>query len=112
MSNEWTAKLLREFLVTQVIRRVVAPWASPPKERAARGGLVASQLVGLVMARYVLRLEPLASATPECARRRDRAHRAALSHRRRAFPGVRRSARQAGELAALRDQPAVESQIR
>jgi hypothetical protein len=33
--------------------------------RAARASLVASQIMGLVMARYVLRLEPLASASPE-----------------------------------------------
>ena len=36
-----------------------------PDERAARAALVASQLIGLVMARYVLQLEPLASASPE-----------------------------------------------
>jgi hypothetical protein len=33
--------------------------------RAARASLVATQIIGLVMARYVLRLEPLASASPE-----------------------------------------------
>ena len=36
-----------------------------PDERAARASLVASQLIGVVMSRYVLRLEPLASASPE-----------------------------------------------
>ena len=73
VGNEWTAKLLREFLVTKVLRRVVATLGFDPDERAARAALVASQLIGLVMARYVLRLEPLASASPECAGRRDRA---------------------------------------
>jgi AcrR family transcriptional regulator len=65
VSNEWTATLLREFLVSQVLRKVVSTLGFDPDVRAARASLVASQLVGLVMARYVLRLEPLASATPE-----------------------------------------------
>ena len=62
VANEWSARLLAEFLATRVLRRVVATLEVPAAEREARGALVASQLVGLVMARYVLRLEPLASA--------------------------------------------------
>ena len=65
VGNEWTAKLLREFLVTQVLRRVVGTLDMPVREREIRGSLAASQLIGLVMARYVLKLEPLASASPE-----------------------------------------------
>jgi AcrR family transcriptional regulator len=65
VSNEWTAKLLREFLVSQILRRVVGTLGLPTAEREARGSLAASQLIGLVMARYVLKVEPLASATPE-----------------------------------------------
>jgi AcrR family transcriptional regulator len=65
VGNEWTAKLLREFLVSKVLRRVVATLGFDPDERAARASLVASQLIGMVMVRYVLRLEPLASASPE-----------------------------------------------
>lgn len=65
VANEWTARLLREFLVTRVIRRVVGTLDVPPEEREARGSLVASQLVGLIMTRYVLRLEPMASAPAE-----------------------------------------------
>jgi AcrR family transcriptional regulator len=65
VGNEWGAKLLREFLVTQVLRRVVGTLDLPPEEAEVRGALVASQLVGLVMGRYVLRIEPLASATPD-----------------------------------------------
>ena len=61
--NEWSARLLREFLVSRVMRRVVATLDVPPAEREARGALVASQLAGLVMARYVLRIEPLATAS-------------------------------------------------
>jgi AcrR family transcriptional regulator len=65
VGNEWTARLLREFLVSQVLRRVVGTLDMPVREREIRGSLAASQLIGLVMARYVLRLEPLASASPE-----------------------------------------------
>jgi AcrR family transcriptional regulator len=65
VGNEWTAKLLREFLVSQVLRRVVGTLDLSPAEREARGGLVASQLIGLVMARYVVKVEPLASASPD-----------------------------------------------
>jgi AcrR family transcriptional regulator len=65
VSNEWTAKLLREFLVAQVLRRVVGTLGLPPAEAEARGSLVASQLIGVVMARYVLQVQPLASASPE-----------------------------------------------
>jgi AcrR family transcriptional regulator len=65
VGNEWTAKLLREFLVSQVLRRVLSTLDLPPKEREARGALVGSQLIGVVMARYVLKLEPLASASHE-----------------------------------------------
>ena len=36
-----------------------------PAEAPLRGALAASQMIGLVMIRYVLKLEPLASADPE-----------------------------------------------
>jgi AcrR family transcriptional regulator len=65
VGSEWTAKLLREFLVARVLRRVVGTLGVPQEEADARGALVGSQLVGLVMARYVLRLEPIASASRE-----------------------------------------------
>ncbi|MGY1649866.1 TetR/AcrR family transcriptional regulator [Geodermatophilus sp. SYSU D01119] len=65
VGNEWTARLLREFLVSQVLRRVVGTLDLPPAEAEARGALTASQLIGVVMARYVLRVEPLASASAE-----------------------------------------------
>jgi len=64
VGNEWTAKLLREFLVSQVLRRVMGTLDLSPAEREARGALVASQLIGLVMGRYVLKVEPLATASP------------------------------------------------
>lgn len=64
MSNDWTARLLREFLVTQVLRRVLDQLDVDPAQRALRGGLVATQLAGLAMMRYVLRLDAVATAEP------------------------------------------------
>ncbi|MCP3786255.1 TetR family transcriptional regulator [Micromonospora sp. A3M-1-15] len=65
MSNQWTARMLREFLVTQVLRRVVEQLDLDPAEVPLRGALVASQIAGLAMMRYVIRLEPVASASPD-----------------------------------------------
>ncbi|WBB67316.1 TetR family transcriptional regulator [Micromonospora sp. WMMD812] len=65
VSNEWTARLLREFLTTQVLRRVLDHLDVDPAELPLRGSLVASQLIGLAMMRHVIRLEPVASAAPE-----------------------------------------------
>ncbi len=66
VNHEWSARLLREFVLTKVVRRVVGSFDDMPvEEREARGALVASQVIGMVMARYVLKLEPLASASPE-----------------------------------------------
>ncbi|TDB76081.1 TetR family transcriptional regulator [Micromonospora sp. KC723] len=65
VANEWTARLLREFLVTQVLRRVLDQLAVDPAELPLRGSLVATQMIGLAMMRYVIRLEPVASADPE-----------------------------------------------
>ncbi|MEV0426701.1 TetR family transcriptional regulator [Micromonospora sp. NPDC050495] len=62
MSNQWTARLLREFLVTQILRRVVDQLDLDPAEVPLRGALVATQVAGLAMMRYVIRLEPVASA--------------------------------------------------
>jgi len=65
VSNEWTARLLREFVTTQLIRHVLPHLGIDTAEAPLRTNLVASQLAGLAMIRYVLKLEPLASAPPE-----------------------------------------------
>jgi len=65
LSNDWSARLLREFVTTQMIRHVLPKVAMDPTEAPLRASLVASQMAGLAMVRYVLRLEPLASAPPE-----------------------------------------------
>lgn len=61
LSNEWTARLLREFVITQILRRAVGELVSDPGEAPMRSALVATQMAGLMVARYVLKLEPLAS---------------------------------------------------
>ncbi|MFR9777820.1 TetR family transcriptional regulator [Micromonospora sp. MS34] len=65
VSNEWTARLLREFLATQVLRRVLDQLDVDPAELPLRGALVGTQMAGLAMMRYVIRLEPVASADRE-----------------------------------------------
>ena len=65
MSNEWTARLLREFVVTQVLRRAIRELALSEEEAGLRTALVASQIAGLAVTRYVLKIEPVASADPE-----------------------------------------------
>jgi AcrR family transcriptional regulator len=65
ITNEWTARLFREFISTQVLRRAMTELKIDPVEAPLRSGLIASQIGGLIMMRYVIRLEPLASAPAE-----------------------------------------------
>ncbi|HEX2772729.1 MAG TPA: TetR family transcriptional regulator [Micromonosporaceae bacterium] len=65
VSNEWSARLLRELLTTQILRRVLAGLDLDPAEAPLRVSLVASQVAGMAMMRYIIKLEPLASAPPE-----------------------------------------------
>lgn len=65
VTNDWSARILREFLVTQILRRVLGPLDLDPQEAPLRASLVASQVAGMAMMRYIIKLEPLASAPPE-----------------------------------------------
>jgi AcrR family transcriptional regulator len=65
LSHDWTARLMREFLTTQILRRVMKQLDMNPREAPLRASLVASQVAGLAMVRYVLKIEPLASAPPD-----------------------------------------------
>ena len=63
VSHEDSADKLRELLLRVILRPIAhGAGAGDPDRRAA---LLASQVVGLAMTRYVLRMEPIASATPD-----------------------------------------------
>lgn len=56
-------ELLREFVERQIVPRFAAGLEGPDAE--LRATAIASQMLGLALVRYVLRVEPLASAAPE-----------------------------------------------
>jgi AcrR family transcriptional regulator len=56
-------ELLREFVERQIVPRLADALDGPDAE--LRASAFASQMLGLAMARYVLRVEPLASAEPD-----------------------------------------------
>ncbi|MER7177388.1 TetR family transcriptional regulator [Streptomyces mesophilus] len=63
VTHEAAAKVLRAFVMRRLIERVGADLKVPnPKFRAE---LAASHMVGIAMIRYVVKVEPLASADPE-----------------------------------------------
>lgn len=59
-SHDAAARMLREFVTRVILARVVG--AIAPDRAELRASLVGSQLIGLGMARYVVKFEPLASA--------------------------------------------------
>ena len=59
-SHESAARMLREFISRVLVSRVVSIVA--PDRPELRASLVGSQLFGLAIVRYVLKVEPLASA--------------------------------------------------
>ena len=62
-SHEYAARMIREFMTREVLEPVARAIDMPqPRLRTA---LVSSQIIGLAMARFVVRLEPIASADPE-----------------------------------------------
>jgi AcrR family transcriptional regulator len=60
--HEDAARMLREFVRNVMVGPIVG--AVSPDRHELRGALVGSQLIGLGMMRYLLMLEPLASAEP------------------------------------------------
>ncbi|MFC5802960.1 TetR family transcriptional regulator [Streptomyces formicae] len=63
MTHDAAAKVLRGFVLRRLLERVAAELAVPdPKFRAE---LAASHMIGIVIMRYVIQVEPLASADPE-----------------------------------------------
>ncbi|MBX9363781.1 TetR family transcriptional regulator [Streptomyces massasporeus] len=63
LTNDTAAAVFRRIIATQVLRRIAVQLELPDAE--LRAELAAAQLVGTAILRYVLRIEPLASADPE-----------------------------------------------
>lgn len=63
MNNEAAAGVFRRLISTQLLRRIAAQLDLPDAE--LRAELAAAQLVGIAMLRYVIKVEPLASANPD-----------------------------------------------
>ncbi|HEY8472774.1 MAG TPA: TetR family transcriptional regulator [Natronosporangium sp.] len=66
-ANRVSSRLLREFFAVQILRRALQNLGTimDPAEVPVRANLVASQLFGLAMIRYIFRFEPLASLPRE-----------------------------------------------
>jgi AcrR family transcriptional regulator len=65
VQRDWSTRLLRELLTTQILRRVLGSLDLDPAEAPLRGSLLASQMIGMAMMRYLVKLEPIASAPTE-----------------------------------------------
>ncbi|MFI2352857.1 TetR family transcriptional regulator [Streptomyces sp. NPDC019443] len=63
LTHEAAAKVLRSFVLRRLLERIAGDLDVPdPKFRAE---LAASHMIGIAILRYVIRVEPLASADPE-----------------------------------------------
>ncbi len=62
-TNPRGARFLKDFIGGEILRRLEAKLDR--REAQLRASLAGSQIVGLALYRYVLEVEPLASATPE-----------------------------------------------
>jgi AcrR family transcriptional regulator len=63
VSHDEAAAQLRDFVTTEVLGILVH--AIPQSDAPVRATLVGSQLIGLIMVRYIVKVEPLASADTE-----------------------------------------------
>lgn len=65
LHRDWGVALLRQFIQRRALTPIVEHLPGDDAERAMRASLVASQIAGLVLTRYVIALEPLASMPHE-----------------------------------------------
>jgi AcrR family transcriptional regulator len=63
VSNEKAAAMLREFLTAELLNSIAALTTLP--NAPLRASLVAAQLVGIAMLRHVVRVGPVAQASPD-----------------------------------------------
>ncbi len=64
LADESKARLIREFWVGKVAGPFTASLGIPEQERSRRAGLLMTQVLGLVVSRYLLFLEPVVTLTP------------------------------------------------
>ena len=62
VGDEHAAAMLREFITEEVLGQIAHRLGSA--DARLRASLVGSQIIGLAMARYIVKVEPLASAPP------------------------------------------------
>ncbi len=62
VGDEHAAAMLREFIAEEVLGQIAHRLGSA--DARLRASLVGSQIIGLAMARYIVKVEPLASAPP------------------------------------------------
>jgi AcrR family transcriptional regulator len=62
-TNDRGAKMLRNYLTTPILTQLAG--VLDPADAELRANLIASNCIGLAFSRYVLKLEPLASASAE-----------------------------------------------
>jgi AcrR family transcriptional regulator len=65
VGSDTLAKLLRQFIIDRLVRGAVLRLGANEAEAPLRATLVASQMAGLIMIRYILKAEPLASTDPK-----------------------------------------------
>ncbi|MFJ9585944.1 TetR/AcrR family transcriptional regulator [Streptomyces acidicola] len=63
VNNETAAVVFRRIIAAQLLRRIAGRLDVPDAE--IRAELAAAQLVGIAMLRYIIKIDPLASADPE-----------------------------------------------
>lgn len=63
VSHDESTALLRTFVTEQILGRLSGVLGEP--DGPLRASLVGSQMIGVVMARYIVRVEPLASASAD-----------------------------------------------
>lgn len=65
VANDAFARMLREFITHNILRRIAKEFGLAPAEAGLRTNLAATQIVGLIVLRYIIRLEPIASTPAE-----------------------------------------------
>lgn len=63
LGHEFAARMLRQFLLREVLHRIAETLELPDGE--LRAGFAATQIIGLIIARYGIRIGPLAEASPD-----------------------------------------------